>query len=629
MKKALSYKILLVIMALAFSLALVFSFSGAKLVRAHDDITSPSNAFSGGQEISFDDNKVKAIVKSGDTVKITNQLVVDDLEISLSIPDEVENYKITLSYTSLAESVFGDVNKTFAGLTEKGDVTFYITTDENKVLVKVNDELVESQDDPDNDKPKYEISGVDKHVAKIKFEFTLTGGAESANVYFNYIDQKASDDSSAYKQTFELEEGKIKTLAKPRISLNNLPVISKNGVLQVEKGVRYTFSLNSFKVYSVFDGDPIGTGLYIDKDKVGSAWVDPYSETPKSIAFKDNSDTLTICTSEKEDVETYPINIYTSEEDSSAPDYVDGDIYSELYDDYKELVKKAAQEDGHSIRLGSTFEIPSLENLVRDDYNLYSDLEATVYYKTPSTSSSTSAMSFVVGEAGDYEFFVVFADKCGNTMKKEEFYELEDDGLTIKQQDYRHGFAVFTFSIVDDAPMSVEAPASQGEGYLNTKYIATHFTIESSGYNVRYALYYNEDVKATADSEGWIELPLISAIDEEYDEEGFTYEDISAIAYDGEYTFTPIKLGAYKIDCKVTSDMSERFASGSTVIKVEKEPTEVKVDTHWFKNNLWSIIFLSVGTLALIGIIVLLFIKPKEEVVTDETGDALKAKENQ
>ena len=398
-------------------------------------------------------------------------------------------------------------------------------------------------------------------------------------------------------------------------------------MLQVEKGVRYTFSLNSFKVYSVFDGDPIGTGLYIDKDKVGSAWVDPYSETPKSIAFKDNSDTLTICTSEKEDVETYPINIYTSEEDFSAPDYVDDRIYSELYDDYKELVKKAAKEDGHSIRLGSTFDIPSLENLVRDDYNLYSDLEATVYYKTPSTSSSTSAMSFVVGEAGDYEFFVVFTDKSGNAMEKDKFYKVDDDGGIIAGTYYSR--AVFTFSIVDDAPMSVEAPASQGEGYLNTKYIATHFTIESSGYNVKYALYYNEDVNATKDSEGWIELPLISAIDEEYDEEGFTYEDISAIAYDGEYTFTPVKLGAYKIECKVTSDMSERFASNSTVIKVEKEPTEVKVDTHWFRNHLWSIIFLSVGTLALIGIIVLLFIKPKEEVVTDETGDALKAKENQ
>ena len=141
-------------------------------------------------------------------------------------------------------------------------------------------------------------------------------------------------------------------------------------------------------------------------------------------------------------------------------------------------------------------------------------------------------------------------------------------------------------------------------------------------------LSYNADVNATADSEGWIKLPSITEITEEYAENGFTYTDISGIAYDGEYAFTPVKLGAYKIDCEITSDKSERSASGSTVIKVEKEPTEVKVDTHWFKNNMWSVIFLSIGTLALIGIIVLLFIKPKEEVETDETGDALRAKEN-
>ena len=44
---------------------------------------------------------------------------------------------------------------------------------------------------------------------------------------------------------------------------------------------------------------------------------------------------------------------------------------------------------------------------------------------------------------------------------------------------------------------------------------------------------------------------------------------------------------------------------------------------NWFRNNVWSIVFLSVGTLSLIGIIILLFIKPKEEVETDETGEAL------
>jgi hypothetical protein len=50
------------------------------------------------------------------------------------------------------------------------------------------------------------------------------------------------------------------------------------------------------------------------------------------------------------------------------------------------------------------------------------------------------------------------------------------------------------------------------------------------------------------------------------------------------------------------------------IIKVEKEASVVKVDNKWLQNNVWSVVFLSIGTLCLIGIIVLLCIKPKEEI---------------
>ena len=250
-----------------------------------------------------------------------------------------------------------------------------------------------------------------------------------------------------------------------------------------------------------------------------------------------------------------------------------------------------------------------------------------------------------MSEAGDYEFYVVFKDSNGNAMDREDFYKLDehDDSKIVGIDDiaaaiedpmtvvatYKYFPAVFRFTVEDDAPMSVTVPDSQGTGYLNIKYTATAFDIQSSGYNVTYTLSYNADVNATADSEDWIEIPKLADVTDEYNENGFTYSDIESIDYDGDYTFTPVKLGAYKIDCEITSDKSERSASGYTVIKVEEEPAVVKVDTHWLRNNIWSVVFLSVGTLALIGIIVLLFIKPKEEVETDETGDALKIKENE
>ena len=56
---------------------------------------------------------------------------------------------------------------------------------------------------------------------------------------------------------------------------------------------------------------------------------------------------------------------------------------------------------------------------------------------------------------------------------------------------------------------------------------------------------------------------------------------------------------------------SERAVSDSAVIVVTDEPTYVKPDSKWLQNNVWSVVFLSVGTLCLIGIIILLCIKPK------------------
>ena len=223
-------------------------------------------------------------------------------------------------------------------------------------------------------------------------------------------------------------------------------------------------------------------------------------------------------------------------------------------------------------------------------------------------------MSFTVSEAGDYIFYVVFKDKNGNSMDKDAFIVEDDNG----NEEINEGAAVFTFNVQDDAPLYVIAPASQGNGYVGTKYTATDFEIKSSGNNVTYTLKYNADVNATENSDGWTEIP--KAADATDDERA------KAVDYDGKYTFTPDKIGSYMIECVATSVTNVRSSSDSSIIRVLKEKTEVKPDTHWLQNNVWSVVFLSIGTLALIGIIVLLFIKPKETTETDATGDALKEK---
>ena len=106
---------------------------------------------------------------------------------------------------------------------------------------------------------------------------------------------------------------------------------------------------------------------------------------------------------------------------------------------------------------------------------------------------------------------------------------------------------------------------------------------------------------------------------DKYTGEDFTYDEIKDFAYDGKLTFTPIKKGFYKVVCTVSSTKTVRFDSAeSQIVEISKKPTVVKPDSHWLQNNVWSVVFLSIGTLCLIGIVVLLFIKPKEETGENE-----------
>ena len=637
MKKALSYKILMLLTTLALSLALAFSFYGAKSAHAADvNGGNVLSYFTGDfQSLELNDDSLVAKVKNGGNIKIKNELVVDDLAIELNVPNTVSSFKIVLTYSSY--SAIGAYNeeteefdKTITNeftFNKTGDLTAAITTSDNVVSVDVDGETKAKAEFVDK------IKGTDKCVATVGFEFTLEDGAEDAEISFTSIDQKASDISGAYKQTFVLDaDNKIETFAKPRVSVNNLETVKNDDKLKAVEGQKYSFT---FTAYSVF-GNVLSSSVYIDKTSIGAGLsTDEKSETPKFIVCGNTSAdaTFTLRTSDIADIEEYTVEKAVELNDyetvNTAPSYIPYVGNEEAYENYRLAVQNAAKKDYgeygvKSIRLGDSYEIPSLQDLVLDDYDVYSNLTYTVYYRTPSNASgSASSLKFTVSEAGDYEFYVAFKDKSNKAMEKSDFYTLDEHDNQVIAETGTYFAAVFNFTVEDDAPISVEAPASQGSGYVNTKYTATSFTIQSSGNNVKYTLYYNAKNNAQADDTGWVEIPVLADITADYSENGFTYADIEKIGYDGEYTFTPTLKGSYKITCNVTSVNQERSASADTIIKVLDEPAVVKVDDHWFQKNVWSVVFLSIGTLSLIGIIVLLFIKPKEETETDETGDAL------
>ena len=186
----------------------------------------------------------------------------------------------------------------------------------------------------------------------------------------------------------------------------------------------------------------------------------------------------------------------------------------------------------------------------------------------------------------------------------------------LNPNDEKHVIYVFTFEIHDNAPLLVEAH-SQDNGFVGIKYVANKFNITASGYTTTYKLYYNANKNATENSNGWVEIVAYKKANQE-GANGYTYEELKAIGYDGEVTFTPDKIGAYKIVCEVTSQKSYKTASDTALIKIASEPTIVEPANYWFEDNLASLIFLGIGTLCLIAIIVLLFIKPKNKIEDEE-----------
>lgn len=222
-------------------------------------------------------------------------------------------------------------------------------------------------------------------------------------------------------------------------------------------------------------------------------------------------------------------------------------------------------------------------------------------------------MELTLNSAGKYVFFVAFTDEDGNKMEKSQFIKEEDGSEDVINMDAgAYGKYVFEFFVEDNAPITI-TPAKEGKGYKGSSYTASKFTVDATGCTITYKLFYNSSLEAKATDSGWVEIPKASDItDKSYNKDGYTYSKIQSIAYNGSLTFTPDKIGSYKIECTANSKTTAREATESTIVRIQAESKVVKPASDWLENNVWSVVFLSIGTLCLIGIIVLLCIKPKD-----------------
>ena len=626
MKMAKSYKLISIITVFVLCIcAAIFSMNVTAMA---DEKVTPiaTDYFTGVTDttLTFNDDAAVASIKSGKSVTLKNKLSIDDFAIKFVLDSGISTFALNLTYDSYyvngnkqSDSTFktsidnkvivkdgyaymeGDEQSKKAIDIVDGAIEIKLIVNEyNFIVATVNGQELEVQTDA-----FYKIRKVDKAFAKIGYTPTFDG-EEEKTVKLMWVDQMASDIEGDYKQTFVLDNGKL-VAADPIIglsassytkTLDGYKLCFRDDETETVTPTAYSVLGNLSKVY-LHSTDTDNVKIMGDERIRFAAGTRTFFVGDK----KDSSTTSVLA--------TFTVSVQDSTvKDTSAPVYVKDDLALEAY---KAALKEAYTEEDNFVAVGESIDLPSLEDLVYDNITPYNELKVTVYYKSSTTDTSSTTMSLTLNAAGDYVYFVIFEDTDGNSMEKEDFIKEED--VDVPEYVAANRDFVFNFTISDDAPLSIKA-ASQGKGYKGTKFTASKFTVDAEGCTVVYKLYYNPSSIASVDSEGWIEIPkLTSVTDEDYNKDGYTYDDIKSIGYDGTLSFTPNKIGSYKIVCSATSKhVVGKTASASALIRVEEKATEVTAES-WIENNVWTVVFLGVGSVCLVAIVVLLFVKPKEE----------------
>ncbi len=638
------------IFALVVSLLVAFSTMTFSTARADVTPTDIAKSFSinNNATVAFvDDDRtatgdglMTATLKSGvNKLVVKNQLAVKELGITLKF-SKIE--KIEVLYKGTLKKAIGvaDDNGKYNG---NRNVTSILTIDVKNSKVSLNDGAEESvtfANDTEYEILLNDVSGsiaskslttneVDNYKQKtyagntrlinLELDITVASDVDDATLSIKSINPDNGNVNA--NQTFDLDADGVITTASPvLLTPSDNFAVDNSGNIIAEQGIIYN-SFNAY-AYSVIGGKQ---ALVIAPRTPANV---NYSPSQNAIAFNVVGTEFIDCKVNESDVDSIgSFDVVVTDDTDTAPEYnLNDDVIAEFETAFKSRLVTSGTygaSDAIYVPIGSSkyLSLPSFEDMVSDNTTAYSKLSYTIYYRTPDkTSSYSSKLQIPLASAGEYTFFVVFKDSHGNTMEQSDFYTVDkDDSEKVSKNMDKYGKYVFSFEILDNAPISVEnVSTSQGKGYIGVKYSASAFNVTASTYNETYTLEYCA-TNSSNDSD-WVVIPKASTItDKNYNKDGFTYEQVKDVAYDGKLTFVPDRAGFYRITCEVQSDVSDRGESAtSNVIQVNSAPKVVKPDSKWLQNNVWSVVFLSVGTLCLIGIIILLFIKPKESTRAED-----------
>ena len=316
---------------------------------------------------------------------------------------------------------------------------------------------------------------------------------------------------------------------------------------------------------------------------------------------------------------------------------------------YQQLIDEAVEAQSASAGDDNYFYLPSFEDYISDNLTSYRDLEFSVYYISDSSQSATSLayneLSIELAADGLYRFAIYATDAAGNDM-----YYINEDGEMVTftgsdladlvsdpaNSDLADVVPVFQFS-VNYGGLSVTTPEGQEIGYVGTQYNASAFEISglSSNYTTTYTLYlfdrlaytrdngpisYAEFIRIVADlfnnpetrAEYFTTIQAADSVDSSdpnydlYSDYGWDPDDLSFTPQE-DNSFYVIRMSA-KDNIYNTGEIESFMA-----ISVSAAADHLPGESDWLANNVASVVLLSIAGLALIGIILLIVIKPKEK----------------
>ena len=315
---------------------------------------------------------------------------------------------------------------------------------------------------------------------------------------------------------------------------------------------------------------------------------------------------------------------------------------------YQEEVRKASRRTDETgaevgsiqVGTGAYFYIPSLKAYVSDDACGYTDMDFTVYYKTKSSDTQTTTGSYddlkiELTSAGEYLFRVVPTNAAGKAQTG--IFETSEGSGKYKAAEITssnvwdaENLVTFSFTVSYEGP-SVEDPEDDEIGYVDVVYTVEDFEIVAlSGYKTQYSLYRFEfnagaaagsvnEIVAAEKEDGtnslgtWVKINEKDdtlSDDDENNDNAYEWNPSSSLS------FVPQEMGFYKVEVKVAS-ANMPVVTSSKVINVTSEADVISGSTYWLQDNILSVVFLGVGVLCLIGIVVLLVVKPKDKAVLE------------